>query len=154
MLSKTEKKINLCNVITHNGIWTDQKTQNCVYNWLPAHATFDLTCFFSIRQSIGHHLLIAFYWYLNWCLSILFKLILNLTLKSIHVKMGSERLFFTGFGVNLFFRDTNVDLDCIFTSCLEWFEFYASNMHVKLGMARKFTFKSSNNTIFCMKDWL
>ena len=35
----------LRNVITHNVVWANQKTEYFVYRWQHAHATFDLTCF-------------------------------------------------------------------------------------------------------------
>jgi len=35
---------NLCNVIHHNVIWGNQKTEYIVYSWLCGHADFDIKC--------------------------------------------------------------------------------------------------------------
>ena len=35
----------VCNVIAHNIILTNQKTESFVFPWLRSHSTFDVTCF-------------------------------------------------------------------------------------------------------------
>ena len=42
---REKKGRKLRNVITHNVIWTNQKTESSVYRWKRAHALFDVTFF-------------------------------------------------------------------------------------------------------------
>jgi len=45
MTSDPPNSGNIFNVIMHNVIWANQKTELFMFCWLPTHAMFDKTCF-------------------------------------------------------------------------------------------------------------
>ena len=55
MSDASTKGGNFSNVITHNVIWANQKSEYFMYRWLHAHAMFNVMCFPRIGWSIRRH---------------------------------------------------------------------------------------------------